>query len=151
SRGGRHVRMNLGKEMSDVAQGLETIQKFPEFRGLPIVLTEADPEGCAACSAREHPENLYRNGTLYASYPAAAYANILKLAESRSANLAGMLTWAFEFEGFPYFDGFRTLATNGIDKPVLNLFRMLGMMRGNRLQVISTGTAGQGSIVTGSV
>jgi xylan 1,4-beta-xylosidase len=146
-----HVRMNLGKEMSDVAQGLETIQAFPEFRGLPIVLTEADPEGCAACSARDHPENLYRNGTMYSSYTAAAYANILKLADSRHANLAGMLTWAFEFEGFAYFDGFRSLATNGIDKPVLNLFRMLGMMRGNRLQVVSSGTTGQGTIATSSV
>ena len=37
-----------------------------------------------------------------------------------------MLTWAFEFEDQPYFDGFRTLATNGIDKPVLNVFRMAG-------------------------
>ena len=45
-----------------------------------------------------------------------------------------MLTWAFEFEDQPYFDGFRTLATNGIDKPVLNLFRMAGLMRGDRVK-----------------
>ena len=44
-----------------------------------------------------------------------------------------MLTWAFEFEGQPYFDGFRTLATNGVDKPVLNVFRMAGLMRGDRV------------------
>ena len=42
-----------------------------------------------------------------------------------------MLTWAFQFEGQPCFDGFRTLATNGIDKPVLNLFRMAGLMQGD--------------------
>ena len=40
-----------------------------------------------------------------------------------------MLTWAFEFEDQPYFDGFRTLATNGIDKPILNLFRMAGLLQ----------------------
>jgi len=34
----------------------------------------------------------------------------------------------FEFEGQPYFEGFRTLATNGVDKPVLNFFRMAGLM-----------------------
>ena len=39
-------------------------------------------------------------------------------------NLEGALTWAFEFEDQPYFAGFRSLATNGIDKPVLNVFRM---------------------------
>ena len=48
-------------------------------------------------------------------------------------------TWAFEFEGQPYFDGFRDLATNGIDKPVMNVFRMLGQMRGTRLAVTSSG------------
>ena len=46
---------------------------------------------------------------------------------------------AFEFEDQPWFDGFRTLATNGIDKPVLNLFRMAGLMRGERLKTESTG------------
>ena len=43
----------------------------------------------------------------------------------------------FEFENQPYLDGFRTLATNGVDKPVLNVFRMAGMMGGNRLAVES--------------
>jgi xylan 1,4-beta-xylosidase len=47
------------------------------------------------------------------------------------------VTWAFEFEDQPYFDGFRTLATNGIDKPVLNFFRMAGQMTGDSLKVES--------------
>jgi xylan 1,4-beta-xylosidase len=65
--------------------------------------------------------------------------------------MAGMLTWAFEFEGQPFFDGFRTLATNGIDKPVLNFFRMAGMMRGERVKVESTGSAGLGQILAAGV
>jgi xylan 1,4-beta-xylosidase len=64
--------------------------------------------------------------------------NIFELAGREQTNIAGMLTWAFEFENQPYFDGFRTLATNGIDKPVLNLFRMAGLMRGDRLNVESS-------------
>jgi xylan 1,4-beta-xylosidase len=48
------------------------------------------------------------------------------------------VTWAFEFEDQPYFAGFRDLATNGIDKPVLNVFRMLGRMSGNRVAVESS-------------
>ena len=54
-------------------------------------------------------------------------------------NLRGAVTWAFEFEDQPYFAGFRDLATNGIDKPVLNVFRMLGRMAGNRVAVESSG------------
>jgi xylan 1,4-beta-xylosidase len=115
------------------------------------VLTEADPEGCAACSARTYPQNVYRNGLMYPSYTAAAYSNIFKLADRYHSNMAGMLTWAFEFEGQPWFDGFRTLATNGVDKPVLNFFRMAGMMRGDRVKVESSGSVGLDKILAQGV
>ena len=65
--------------------------------------------------------------------------SILELAGRRSANIEGMLSWAFEFEDQPYFDGFRTLATNGIDKPVLNFFRVAGLMHGDQIKVESSG------------
>ena len=45
----------------------------------------------------------------------------------------------FEFEDQPYFAGFRSLASNGIDKPVLNVFRMFAKMRGQRLAAESSG------------
>ena len=133
-----HVRMGLSKNLEDVARGIEVLSAFPQYRNLPVILSESDPEGCAACSVRTHPPNAYRNGALYASYTAAAYKNILDLAVGRKANIEGMLTWAFEFEDQPYFDGFRTLATNGIDKPVLNFFRMVGLMRGDRVAAESS-------------
>ncbi|MGO9260930.1 MAG: GH39 family glycosyl hydrolase [Bryobacteraceae bacterium] len=146
-----HVRMSLRREMADVAKGMEIVNQFPEFRGLPIILSEADPEGCAACSARQYPQNVYRNGTMYPSYTASALGAIFKLADRYHANLAGMLTWAFEFEDQPYFDGFRTLATNGIDKPVLNLFRMAGLMSGDRVKTESSGAAGVDGILQSGV
>src|SRR5260370_19858222 len=65
--------------------------------------------------------------------------NIFKLGDQHKANIEGMLTWAFEFEDQPYFDGFRTLATNGIYKPVLNVFRMAALMHGDRVAVESSG------------
>lgn len=142
-----HVRMGLSREMNDVAKGLEIITAFPRFRNLPIILSEADPEGCAACAARLYPHNAYRNGTLYPAYTAAALDSTLKLADRYHANIDGMLTWAFEFENQPYFDGLRTLATNGIDKPELNLFRMLGLMQGDRVQVTSSGGATEDAIL----
>ncbi len=52
-------------------------------------------------------------------------------------NLEGALTWSFQFEGQPYFAGFRSLATRGIDKPVLNVFRMFSRMKGRRLPAVS--------------
>jgi len=148
---GGHVQMGLNKELVDVQRGMEVINLFPEFRALPIVLTEADPEGCAACSARTNPQNVYRNGLMYPSYTAVAYSNIFKLADRYQSNIAGMLTWAFEFEGQPWFDGFRTLATNGVDKPVLNFFRMAGMMKGDRVKVESNHGVGLDRILAAGV
>ena len=34
-----------------------------------------------------------------------------------------------------WFAGFRELASNGVDKPVMNVFRMFGMMHGQRVKV----------------
>jgi xylan 1,4-beta-xylosidase len=81
----------------------------------------------------------YRNGTMYSSYTAASFARKMDLADKHKINLEGALTWAFEFEDQPYFAGFRSLATNGIDKPVLNVFRMYNKMSGRRLSVNSSG------------
>jgi xylan 1,4-beta-xylosidase len=66
-------------------------------------------------------------------------------------NLEGALTWAFEFEDQPYFAGFRALATNGIDLPVLNVFRMFSLMGGRRLEVQSSGEVGLDAILAKGV
>jgi xylan 1,4-beta-xylosidase len=106
---------------------------------VPIILSEADPEGCAACSAKENPANAYRNGPLYAAYTATAVKALFDLQDKNGVNLMAMLSWSFEFENAGYFEGFRTLATRGIDKPILNLFRMTGMMDGERVMTTSSG------------
>jgi xylan 1,4-beta-xylosidase len=144
------VRMGLSRELNDVSHGFEIVRSFPKFRRVPIVLSEADPEGCAACSARVYPQNAYRNGILYPAYTAAAMKGILKLADSDGVNLEGILTWAFEFEDQPYFDGFRTLATNGIDKPVLNFFRMAGFLGGYTVGAESNGAPKVDALATRS-
>jgi xylan 1,4-beta-xylosidase len=136
-----HVRMGLSNQLRAISNGFEIVRSFPELRRMPIIIGEFDPEGCAACSVANNPENAYRNGTLYASYTAAQIARTYELADLHQVNLLGAVTWAFEFEGQPYFAGLRDLATNGIDKPVLNVFRMLGMMRGDRLRVRSSSAA----------
>jgi len=134
-----HVRMGLDKELNDADQGFAIIAKYPKFIHLPIILSEADPEGCAACSSKVNPSNNYRNGPLYPVYTAAAIKGLFDLQDRYKVNLISMLSWSFEFEDKDYFEGFRSLATNGVDKPVLNVFRMAALMSGNRVQTTSTG------------
>ena len=135
------VLMGIEKQMNDLSKGFEIIASFPELKNKPIMIGESDPEGCAACSSSRYSQNAYRNGVMYSSYTAAIMSRHLDLAKKHGVNLVGAVTWAFEFEDQPYFDGFRDLATNGIDKPVLNVFRMLGMMTGDRLKVDTSGAA----------
>jgi len=129
------VQMNMGAQLRDISKGFEIIASYPEFKNLPIIIGESDPEGCAACSEADYPSNAYRNGTMYASYTAASFSRKYELADYYGVNLLGAVTWGFEFENQPWFAGFRDMATNGIDKPVLNVFRMFGMMEGTRIKV----------------
>jgi xylan 1,4-beta-xylosidase len=131
--------MGLSNELQAAETGFEIVARHPELKRLPIILSEADPEGCAACSAKENPANAYRNGPLYASYTATAMKALFDLQDKNHVNLIAMLSWSFEFENAGYFEGYRTLATHGIDKPILNLFRMTGMMAGERVMTTSTG------------
>ena len=147
----KHVRMGLNKELVDVSKGFEIVASYPQFKNLPIILSEADPEGCAACSSRMNPSNNYRNGTLYPAYTAAAMRGLFELQDRHKVNLLGMLSWSFEFENRDYFEGFRSLSTNGIDKPILNLFRMAGLMNGERVAVESTGRVPLDTILASGV
>jgi xylan 1,4-beta-xylosidase len=127
---------------------MAVIASFPELKTKPIVIGESDPEGCAACQG---PQLGYRNGTMYSSYTAASFARKHDLAEKHGVNLEGALTWAFEFEDQPYFAGFRALASNGLDLPVLNVFRMFGKMGGKRVAVQSSADAGVEAIMKDGV
>ena len=134
-----HVRMGIANEMAASDLGFKTVAKYPRFAHLPIILSEADPEGCAACSMKTNPANSYRNSPLYGTYTAVMIKALFDLQDREKVNLAAMLSWSFEFENKEFFEGFRTLATNGVDKPVLNVFRMAGLMSGERVETSSTG------------
>ena len=129
-----HVRMGIANQLRTIDEGFRLVASYPELKNKPIIIGESDPEGCAACQG---PQLAYRNGTMYSSYTAASFVRKHDLAEKHGVNLEGALTWAFEFEDQPYFAGFRSLASNGIDKPVLNVFRMFSKMSGRRLAVES--------------
>jgi xylan 1,4-beta-xylosidase len=128
------VQMGISSQLRDIDGAFAVIARYSEFADTPIVIGESDPEGCAACQG---PNLAYRNGTMYSSYTAATFPRKLDLAAKHGVNLEGAVTWAFTFEDQPYFAGFRSLATNGIDKPVMNVFRMFSKMDGNRLPVTS--------------
>ena len=132
---GGHVRLGIAAQLAEIDRGFALIAAVPALKDRPIVIGESDPDGCAACQG---PQLGYRTGTMYSSYTAASFAREFTLADRHGVNLAGALTWAFEFEDQPYFAGQRVLATNGLDLPVLNVFRMFSRMGGQRVAATST-------------
>jgi xylan 1,4-beta-xylosidase len=143
-----HVRMGISTHLKEVDKGFQKIAGVPALATKPIVIGESDPEGCAACPS---PQNSYRNGTMYSSYTAASFARIWELAAKRGVNLEGVLTWAFEFENQPWFAGYRQLSTNGVNLPVLNVFRMFARLGPERITAVSSAQVPLDEIVANGV
>jgi xylan 1,4-beta-xylosidase len=146
-----HVQMGLGRELQNAAAGFGIVHASEKFRSLPIILSEADPEGCGACSPEQHPEDAYRNSTVYPAYTAAGMQGLLELAQREDVNLIGFLTWAFEFEDQPLFAGRRSLASHGIDKPEMNFFRMAGLLGSERVATTSSGAIPGENVVASGI
>lgn len=138
-----HVQMSIGTQLRAAERGMAIIASYPEWKHTPIILGESDPEGCAACQGSQ---NGYRNGPLYGVSIAEATLRTYELARKYGVTVEGAVTWAFEFEDQPAFAGFRELATNGIDKPVLNVFRMLGLLGGGQSGAVWVTTESSGAI-----
>lgn len=146
-----HVELNIGNSLRDIDRGFSIIQSFPALRQLPVVLSESDPEGCAACDATSHPENGYRLTSQYASYEAELLGGTLALAERHHVKLEGAITWAFTFPGQAIFAGLRSFTTHDIDLPLLNAFRIFGQLKGERLAVESTGALNLDDVLQSSI
>ena len=145
------VVMDIRAQLRNMESNYRVIAKYPQLKNIPVIIGESDPEGCAACGMATNPENAYRNGTMYSSYTAASFARLYALTDLYKINLLGAVTWSFEFENQPWFAGFRDLATNGVDKPVLNVFRMFGMMNGNRVETKSNRMYALRSVLDSSI
>jgi xylan 1,4-beta-xylosidase len=148
---GDHIELSLGSQLRIHSAGFRAVATVPQFKQTPIYITEADPDGCAACPVSTTPVNAYRFTTAYGAYELAMMKRSLELESAMGIKLGGILTWAFTFPGTPYFAGYRVLGTNGIDLPVLSAFRLLGRLAGDRLPVASSGARPLDDLMTNGV
>ncbi|HEX8325073.1 MAG TPA: hypothetical protein VF595_14305 [Tepidisphaeraceae bacterium] len=143
-----HVRLGIAEQLKNIDRAFARFARHPQLKGTPIVIGESDPDGCAACQGK----NLgYRNTTMFSSYTAASFARKWELADKHGVNLEGALSWAFEFEDQPFFAGQRVMATNRINLPVFNVFRMMAKMEGQRVAAVSSAGVPLEKIVAGGV
>ena len=136
--------MDLGTQLRIHQAGFKAVAAFAPFKQTPIYVTEADPEGCAACPASSDPAYAYRTSPAYGAYEIAMMKHSLELEAQVGVKLGGLLTWAFTFPGTPYFAGYRALATNGINLPVMSAFKLLGRLDGTPAAADQHGRAAAG-------
>ncbi len=148
---GDYVEMNLGNQLRLHRAGFDAVAAVPQYKQTPIFITEADPDGCAACPASTDPADAYRYSTAYGAYELAMMKHSVELEAQEGVKLGGLLTWAFTFPGTSYFAGYRALATNGISLPALSAFKLLGRLNGTRLPLSSSGARTLDDILTNSV
>ncbi len=125
--------------LSQLQVGYEIISKYPGMAGRECVLSEADTDGWAAGGAWDNINMNFRNTEYYASWVATAFDKIRKFARQRKWDVRP-LTWAFMFVAERCFEGTRTFSTQGIDKAILNLFRLYAKMGTQEVAFESTGT-----------
>jgi xylan 1,4-beta-xylosidase len=124
--------------LNDTQTGYEIISQYPAFRDLECVLSEIDPDGWAAGGAWDNINLNFRNTEYYPSFVAASFDKVSRFARENQWVLR-LLSWAFMFVGERCFEGTRTFSTQGIDKAILNLFRMYARMGTQEVLFTSTG------------
>jgi xylan 1,4-beta-xylosidase len=140
---GDHLMMSIATQLRAVGRGMKVVASYPEWKHTPIILGESDPEGCGACLSQRGG---YRNTSLYAASVTEATMRTYELARKYGVTVEGAVTWAFEFENQPAFAGYRELATYGIDKPVLNAFRLMGKLSDSRTGATWLATESSGAL-----
>jgi len=146
-----YAELNIGTSLRDIDHGFAIIEEFPALQKLPVILSESDPETCAACDVASHPQNAFRLSSQYASHQAELLSGTVALAAQHHINLQGSVTWAFTFPGEQIFAGYRSFTTHGVDLPLLNVFRMFGQMKGDRVAATSTGALPLNDVLPSSV
>jgi xylan 1,4-beta-xylosidase len=146
-----HVQMSLGHQLALHRDGFDAIAAFPQYQRTPIVVSEADPDGCAACPLSQNPADAYRLSPAYGAYEIAMMKRTMELAQRIGVNVRGLLTWAFLFPDQPFFAGYRVLSSNDVHLPVLGIFKLLGRLAGAGLPVSSSGALSLDTILASSV
>jgi xylan 1,4-beta-xylosidase len=124
--------------LNDTRTGHEIITRYPPLDELECVLSEIDPDGWAAGGAWDNINLNFRNTEYYPSFVVTAFDKVSQFAREKRWDVR-LLTWAFLFIGERCFEGTRALSTQGIDKPILNLFRLYALMGDRAVSLRSTG------------
>lgn len=127
------------KMIREIIRSRSAVEETPEFRKLPCYVDECDASVPAHWGFYDNANFRYRNTEYYPVFQCKLMKKLLDLNENSAAKVAQATTWSFYFEGERYFEGTRSLFTaSGIEKPVLNAYRMFALLGDTRLEAQSS-------------
>ena len=102
-------------------------------------MDECDASVPAHWGVYDNANFAYRNTEYFPVFQCKLMKKLLDLDARGGARVHQATTWSFYFEGERFFEGTRSLFTaQGIEKPVLNAYRMLSRLGDTRLTVESS-------------
>ena len=127
------------KMLREVRAALGAVAEHPTFRDLPCIVDECDASVPAHWGVYDNANFAYRNTEYFPVFQCKLMKKLLDLNAGSAAQVHQATTWSFYFEGERFFEGTRSLFTaHGVEKPVLNAYRMLARLGDTRLAVESS-------------
>jgi len=127
------------KMLREVRAALRTVAAHPRFRDLPCVVDECDASVPAHWGFYDNANFAYRNTAYFPVFQCKLMKKLLDLSATSGAHVDQATTWSFYFEGERFFEGTRSLFTaQGVEKPVLNAYRMLARLGTTRVTAASS-------------
>lgn len=125
------------KMLREVRAALAEVHSRPALSHVQCLADECDASVPAHLGRFDNANFEYRNSEYFAVFQCKLMKKLLDLDEITGARLRAATAWAFYIEGERCFEGTRSLVTRGIDKPVLNAYRMLARLGRLRLEASS--------------
>ena len=127
------------KMLYEIRRMLRVVGEFEQYRSLPAIVDECDAGVPAHYSVYDNANFQFQNTEYYPVFQAKLFKKILDLNEVEPAAVAQATSWSFYFEGERYFEGTRAFLTaGGVEKPLLNAYRMLAHLGARRVEAVSS-------------
>ncbi|HWD82040.1 MAG TPA: glycoside hydrolase [Kribbella sp.] len=126
------------KMLYDLREFNRLIGSYDAYAGLPVIVDECDAAVPAHFGRYDNRNYSFQNTEYYPVFQAKLMKKILDLNATETAQVAYATSWSFYFEAERYFEGTRSFLTaGGVEKPLLNAYRMLSLLGPNRIRTTS--------------
>jgi xylan 1,4-beta-xylosidase len=130
---------SMVKMLREVRAALRQVADHPRLGDIECLADECDASVPAHHGRFDNSNFNYRNSEYFPVFQCSLMKKLLDLEEAEQANLRAATAWAFYIEGERCFEGTRSLSTyGGVEKPVLNAYRLLGKLGRWRLHATSS-------------